>query len=114
MGQLLKSVVSIPYHEDLAADLTFAEWTFDPFGRSKLLEKAEQRKATGRSPDFGDAVAYCLWEGRVAPLSEVAAEARAELEQPEDAEPSRVRDAYAGIGLRNPGRERGSFWGGGR
>ena len=77
-AQLLKRVVSIPYHDGLAQDLTFAEWDKDPKGRDRLKDakKTEQRKATGRSPDFGDAVAYCLWEGRVVPLSEIVTEIR--------------------------------------
>ena len=99
-AQLMKTVVAIPFHEQLREDFTFAEWTKDPKGRDRLqdLKKTEQRKATGRSPDFGDAVAYCLWEGRVIPLSEVAAEAAANMDagREQDAENDRpnVNDVH--------------------
>lgn len=85
-AQLMKTVVAIPEHEGLKEDLTFAEWEKDFKGRDRLkdVKKTEQRKATGRSPDFGDAVAYCLWEGRVVPLSEISAEAAASWEAGRD------------------------------
>lgn len=81
-AQLMKTVVAIPFHEKLKEDFTFAEWMKDNRDRDRLkdVKKTEQRKATGRSPDFGDAVAYCLWEGRVVPLSEISAEVAASRE----------------------------------
>lgn len=102
-AQLMKLVVAIPLNEELREDFTFAEWEKDSFGRDRLREKTEQRKATGRSPDFGDAVAYCLWEGRVEPLSEVSTVARAELMQPPKVAPritydQAEREAHSGYG----------------
>ena len=85
-AQLMKTVVAIPEHEGLKEDLRFAEWEKDFKGRDRLkdIKKTEQRKATGRSPDFGDAVSYALWEGRVTPLSELATRAVADLEAGRD------------------------------
>ena len=73
---LLKRVCSIPYDDQLKEDLTFGEWEADHKERDRLKDhdKTEQRKATGRSPDKGDAVTYCLWDGRVTPISEVGKE----------------------------------------
>jgi hypothetical protein len=122
-AQLMKTVVSIPYHDELREDFTFAEWTKDSFNRDKLQEKTEQRKATGRSPDYADAVCYCLWEGTIAPLSEITqqvAEERAALRaQPEEPGPPpgpyawhESRDAWGDDILRRGDNANPSFGGG--
>jgi hypothetical protein len=98
-AQLMKTVCAIPEHEQLKEDLTFAEWEKDFKGRDRLkdIKKTEQRKATGRSPDFGDAVSYCLWEGRVTPISEIATTAVADFQSAQDEDTKHERPAMGDV-----------------
>ena len=64
---------------DLREEFLTAEWQADlESSLKRLIEKRVHRKKLGRSPDRADALAYCLFEGRIEPASAVTAELRAE------------------------------------
>lgn len=52
---LERGEVKLPNDETLLAELAAVEYTYDPRGRLKLVEKSEIKKATGASPDRADA-----------------------------------------------------------
>ncbi len=49
--------MTLPFDDDLIADLTCIKYSFDPLGRIQVEEKEQTIKRLGRSPDAGDALA---------------------------------------------------------
>lgn len=85
----LRTDLTMPFDEDLRVEILFAEFRDDQEdGSSKLIAKREYRKQLGRSPDLSDALAFCFWEGRVAPASRAASEYREELARPLPLQPT--------------------------
>jgi hypothetical protein len=83
----LRTDAAIPFDEELRVELLFAEWREDQEDGTKLISKREYRKQLGRSPDLSDALAFCFWEGRVAPASAAAQEYRAQRRSDLDEQP---------------------------
>jgi hypothetical protein len=82
----LRTDAAIPFDPVLREELLFAEFREDQEdGGAKLISKRTYRKQLGRSPDLSDALAFCFWEGRVAPGSDVTRRIAAErAAQPEE------------------------------
>lgn len=107
MAQRIKTDLGIPYDEELREELIFAEWQADREGGSRLIEKKTFRARLGRSPDKADALAYCLWEGRVAPLSKAATTTPVTTTAPKVVQHrGGAFDPYAALDAFNPGRRR--------
>lgn len=101
----LRSDAAIPFDPTLREELLFAEFREDQEDGSKLISKRQYRKQLGRSPDLTDAMAFAFWEGRVAPVSQAAAQSRAERHLAPEAAPP------APLGYVN-GDESAWAWGG--
>jgi phage terminase large subunit len=61
LAQWLREGGSIPSDVHLEKDLHAPEWKMQVTGRLKVSPKDDLRKALGRSPDRGDAVALAVW-----------------------------------------------------
>jgi hypothetical protein len=101
----LKSDAAVPFDATLREELLFWEFQADrEVEGSQLISKRAFRRALGRSPDLSDALAFCFWEGRVAPGSDItrriAAERAARNAEPE--EPEEPEGPYAWHEPRGP------------
>jgi hypothetical protein len=83
----IRNGLQLPYDEELRGELIFSEWRSDTEGGARLISKREYRKQLGRSPDSADALAFSLWEGRIIPASNAAAEYRDSVEKAEPLPP---------------------------
>lgn len=55
------NAIFLPPHDGLKGDLVAIRWHPDPHGRVLMVKKDAIKRALGRSPDYGDAVAYAMW-----------------------------------------------------
>lgn len=94
----LKKNVAVAYDGELRQEFLTAEWVPDLENNLKrLVDKRVHRKRLGRSPDRADALAYCLFEGRLEAYSDVVEAARVDVaaavaaRPPLDTSPSAMR-----------------------
>lgn len=80
MANRLKTDVGIPYSSELEEELLAAEYLPDRTNGTLVTEQKSFRKLLGRSPDRANSLMYCLWEGRVGPLSKAAKEPETPLQ----------------------------------
>lgn len=62
----MREGAGLPDDAKLQAELHVLEWRTLVNGKTKITPKDEIKKALGRSPDRGDAVALCYWEEQAA------------------------------------------------
>lgn len=98
LADAMRDGLELPEDVKLARDLSAIQLEQHISGRSKVTDKDTLRKALGRSPDRGDAVALTAW-GRDEDSAErtPVREARAQAPDPYEAEPERVMDPYAAL-----------------